>query len=480
MSEQDGPQASTKRHRSRQTSKQNGIHAPALQHPANDDGEAWRAYWKQQGQRWRTEPEIDVERQKYLDEHRNIKPGIEQGIYPFKDIEPKLTRADIEWLLATHENEQGPIDWSDESQRERKGVDLRGTDLRFVNLAGLPLACIRGGLDASEWSRATPQQREMAGVHMEGAYLLEAHLEGASLSLAHLEGAYLRKAYLAEADFRLAYLEGIYLRQAHLEGADCRLAHLERSLLYEAHMERAILRGAHLEGADLRGAHLARADLKGAIFDIVTKLESVTLSNEKFGSALFSGIHWGDADLSVVDWTQLKCLGDEHEADQRKANNGNMKDAMTRLNDYRKAVIANRQLAVALQGQGLNEDAARFAYRAQKLQRVIFRRQRKFGLYLFSSFLDLLTGYGYKPIRSFLTYLLVIGIFAAIYYNLSHHLAWNEAIVISMTAFHGRGFFPDQFHPGDPQALVAAIEAFVGLLIEVTLIATLTQRLFGK
>ena len=440
MSEQDGPQASTKRHRSRQTSKQNGIHAPALQHPANDDEEAWRAYWKQQGQRWRTEPEIDVERQKYLDEHRNIKPGIEQGIYPFKDIEPKLTRADIEWLLATHENEQGPIDWSDESQRERKGVDLRGTDLRFVNLAGLPLACIRGGLDASEWSRATPQQREMAVVHM----------------------------------------EGIYLRQAHLEGADCRLAHLERSLLYEAHMERAILRGAHLEGADLRGAHLARADLKGAIFDIVTKLESVTLSNEKFGSALFSGIHWGDADLSVVDWTQLKCLGDEHEADQRKADNGNMKDAMTRLNDYRKAVIANRQLAVALQGQGLNEDAARFAYRAQKLQRVIFRRQRKFGLYLFSSFLDLLTGYGYKPIRSFLTYLLVIGIFAAIYYNLSHHLAWNEAIVISMTAFHGRGFFPDQFHPGDPQALVAAIEAFVGLLIEVTLIATLTQRLFGK
>ncbi len=67
MSEQDGPQASTKRHRSRQTSKQNGIHAPALQHPANDDEEAWRAYWKQQGQRWRTEPEIDVERQKYLD-----------------------------------------------------------------------------------------------------------------------------------------------------------------------------------------------------------------------------------------------------------------------------------------------------------------------------------------------------------------------------------------------------------------------------
>ena len=69
--------------------------------------------------------------------------------------------------------------------------------------------------------------------------------------------------------------------------------------------------------------------------------------------------------------------------------------------------------------------------------------------------------------------------FATTYHLLGTHL-WNEAIVVSMTAFHGRGFFPDQFHPGDPQALVAAIEAFVGLLIEVTFIATLTQRLFGK
>lgn len=79
-----------------------------------------------------------------------------------------------------------------------------------------------------------------------------------------------------------------------------------------------------------------------------------------------------------------------------------------------------------------------------------------------------------------MAYLLVIGIFAVLYHQLGAHLAWNEALVISMTAFHGRGFFPDQFHPGDPQALVAAIEALVGLLIEVTFIATLTQRLFGK
>ena len=49
-----------------------------------------------------------------------------------------------------------------------------------------------------------------------------------------------------------------------------------------------------------------------------------------------------------------------------------------------------------------------------------------------------------------------------------------------MTAFHGRGFFAGTFSPADPQAGVAALEAFLGLLIEVTFIATLTQRLFRR
>jgi hypothetical protein len=49
-----------------------------------------------------------------------------------------------------------------------------------------------------------------------------------------------------------------------------------------------------------------------------------------------------------------------------------------------------------------------------------------------------------------------------------------------MSAFHGRGFFPGTFSPGDPLSLAGALEALIGLIIEVTFIATLTQRLFGK
>jgi hypothetical protein len=121
MSEQDGTQSPVKQRRNRKTNITNRVNskqAPTVQRPINDDREAWKAYWKTQGQPWRTEPEIDAERKIYLTERREINPNIEQGIYPFKDI--MLSRADVEWLLTTHENGKGPIDWRDENQRKRK------------------------------------------------------------------------------------------------------------------------------------------------------------------------------------------------------------------------------------------------------------------------------------------------------------------------------------------------------------------------
>src|SRR5437868_5229833 len=105
-------------------SEQDGAQAVALERPTSEDKEGWKAYWRLQGQPWRTEPEIDEERQRFLAERREIQPDIEMGIYPFRDV--KLGRADVEWLLVTHEGERGPVDWNDESQRGREGLNLRG------------------------------------------------------------------------------------------------------------------------------------------------------------------------------------------------------------------------------------------------------------------------------------------------------------------------------------------------------------------
>ncbi len=152
-------------------SEQDGRQATAIQRPTTNDPGAWKAYWEAQGQEWRTEPEISIERQKYLAERRSITPDIKQGIYPFKDI--KLNRADAEWLLATHESKgiRGPVDGSQRGLAARIGLDLRGADLQFVDLTRLPLAKTQGGLSGEEWVRATEEQREMATVHLEGTNL---------------------------------------------------------------------------------------------------------------------------------------------------------------------------------------------------------------------------------------------------------------------------------------------------------------------
>jgi hypothetical protein len=185
-----------------------------------------------------------------------------------------------------------------------------------------------------------------------------------------------------------------------------------------------------------------------------------------------------------VNWAQVNVLGDEQEAKQPSMWFGHLKNKHEQLEGYQRAVRSYRQLAIALQSEGMNEDAARFAYRAQFMQRKVFWHQQKFGQYLFSLFLDLLAGYGYKPWRSFVAYLIVILGFATAYFVIGRtvgpSLSPLGSFIFSMTSFHGRGFFPGGINLDDPITALAALEAFVGLLIDVTFIATLTQRLFGK
>jgi uncharacterized protein YjbI with pentapeptide repeats len=545
--------------------------------------EEWHAYWQAKGFPWRTEREIDEMRQEELRKCRAVTSDIEKGNYPFKGLE--LGRADVEWLLATHENGRGPVDWSDEWQRKRKGLDLRGADLRGADLQHLPLAGLIGGLsleedmhsllskhgdeglihlekvklgnahlegaklghaylEAADLYEAHLQYTDLTSARLQYAWLDKAHLEHANLSYAHLIATNLDDAHLEEANLSSAHAEGANLDRAHLEKANLTYIHLEKASLRGTFLNNAILEGAdlagtnlhsaHLEGTDLRDAHfegkhmetndlkqarkwfngqrwrgmedvlispeeweelqeefpeeLLPADLSGTFFDSATLLEKAHLGDNKYGLVSLVDVSWGGANLSVVDWANVKVLGDKSIALQRKMSINKRE----RLSAYQQAVRANRQLAVALLNQGLNEDAARFSYVAQVLQRKVFWfqilqprqsfRQRclSFGAWLFSGFLSLLAGYGYKLLRSFRAYVLIISIFTIIYLCLSPHLAWYEAIVVSMTAFHGRGFSPSTFSPGDPLSIASAFEAFVGLIIEVTFIATLTQRFFGK
>lgn len=443
-------------------SEQDGRQAFTFQCPITNDPAQWNAYWKAQGQQWRTEPEIDAKRQDYLTQQRSIPPSIEQGVYPFKDIDPKLTRADIEWLLSNHDGGKGPVDWDNPTDRSRVGLDLRGADLREMDLTDLPLARTLGWIEQVPGTIIPRNQREMARIHLEGANLSGAHLEGTNLTRAYLEGSSFVRANLRYTSFYHAHVEIVDLRFSHMEHAN--------------------FEGARMNGVDLRGCRAEGANFRGVLFDRNVRLKDIVLSN-KYESFFIADTSWENANLSVVDWTQISMLGDEVEA-RKSISNGLIKPRKIRIQEYETAVRANRQLALALRSQGLNENADYFAYRSLKLQRNVLRLRNNIGPFVGSLGLDIIAGYGYKPIRSLMLYVLTVILFAILYYCLgvasNHSLAWNESIVVSLTAFHGRGFFTSAFQPGDPQAAVAAIEAIVGLLIEITFIATFTQRFFAR
>jgi len=393
----------------------------ANKHPANDDKEAWKGYWNAQGQSWRTEPEISPERQHELEKQLASIPDVrEEEILYFKDIQ--LNRADIEWLLATQKTDRTVVFTRDNEQRQRhESLTLSGADLRNINLSDLPMRRVN-----------------LLGAHLEGANLQGSDLQGSVLTGIHLEGARLMKAHLEDADLVYAHLEDADLIEAHLEGALC----------------------------------------CRTFFNAATRLNDVTLGNTKHSSTSFVDVRWGDVNLTVVDWASLKMLGDEHTAQQQRHD-----DRETELYWYRRAVRANRQLATVLRTQGLNEEADRFAYRAQLLQRKVLWHQHEFGRWLFSMLLALLSGYGYRIWRILAAYVVLISLFALAYFvfgmHYPPHLHLDQAYLESITAFHGRVFL-EQFSTNTPQIWLTAFEAVTGLVVEGVFIAMLIQRYFGK
>lgn len=442
-----------------------------------EEHKSWSDYWQEQGYLWRTEAEITEKRKTFLAECLCVVPDIKQGIYPFKDI--RLSRADIEWLLATHQDGRGPVEWHDPMQHLRVGLDLRGANLIGVDLHALPLSRIHAGLTETERTDTTAKQRAMAAVQLQGANLFEAHLEGAFLAGAKLEGADLSRAHFEQASLMYAHLEGANLRTAHLEGAFLGFAQCNGKLMEEHELH-------HIrQWKDDFPARVAPANWRHVFFDRATNLDSINLGDAVHGFVSMVDVNWGEANLAMVNWEKIPMLGDEYKILQRTKLADAKHEANEQLRDYRRAARANRQLAIALQEQGLNEEAARFAYRAQVLQRGVFLRRARYGQYLFSLFLDLLAGYGYKLRNSFFAYVLVIAGFATAYFVLGPkvglHLSPLEAFVFSMTSFHGRGFSPGQnIGLANPLTVLAALEAFVGLIIEITFIATMTQRFFRR
>ena len=356
-----------------------------------------------------------------------------------------------------------------------KGKKLDGADVFY--LAKRALAGPDGNPEHYDSRLRHELLVNLSDLHLEGADLSEANLKGAALRMAHLEGVNLHEADLVGADLRLANLQGANLSWARLENSNLRLARLESTNLSQCWFD-------------------SKSLLNGVYFDSKTQL----------GDIQWGGV--GAVNLTQIDWEKVQRLGDERAVAFHKA-----------AREHEAVVRAYRQVAAQLRAQGMSDVADRFAYRAQIRQRYTYLRTLVEDLYrpwrwpgdiiryLGSSALALLAGYGYRPGRTIILYVVFITLFATTYFAFSsgcaisnpldmlfflvqqiphshvcaaHPMSWNEAFVVSFTAFHGRGFLATNIKPSDPQATIAAAEAVLGLIIEISFIATFTQRFFGS
>jgi len=305
-----------------------------------------------------------------------------------------------------------------------------------------------------------------------------ARLQGARFPTLSLQGVTFRDALLAGATFNGARLEGARFERAHVEGT-----FLSVEDVSEQNLER--LRRTQPDFSRACGA----ADLRGATFDATTALDGAIMGDKRYGSVLVLNARWGDAALDLARWDAVAELGDERLA--RRHGTGDL--SHVRLARYRDAVRANRQIAVALRERGMAPEAARFAYRARSLEtdmlglRVRWRSPSSWPRYLASRVvLRWIAGYGLKPGRTIIWYLGIISSFAAADFVLRLPLGQHDAlaptivlsVVESLYAFHGRGL-ASIGDPTDPRVTLGALEAVLGLLLEVVFIAAFTRRFFN-
>jgi len=293
--------------------------------------------------------------------------------------------------------------------------------------------------------------------HWSMAYDLSKDVQRANLSSANLSSANLSGANLSGADLYSANLSGADLTSANLSGAN---------------LTKADLSGANLTKANSSGAYLTRA-----LMNAETELDDIHLDTH---TTVF-GVRWNGAPLDGIPWEHAPQLGDEPTREVL-AKRGRTEWVAI----YRNAMRAYHGLTVALRDQGLSDAASTYRLRELAMERKALQASRNVGGWVLNVLLGGVAGHGEKPGRALVAYIGIVASFAVLFWGVTNyldsgaqHLQWYEAAVLSVSSFHGRGFFSSTIQLGDPLAIVAAFEAVAGLFIELVFIATFSRRFLG-
>ncbi|MFI5273432.1 MAG: hypothetical protein ACHQ4H_10420 [Ktedonobacterales bacterium] len=109
-------------------------------------------------------------------------------------------------------------------------------------------------------------------------------------------------------------------------------------------------------------------------------------------------------------------------------------------------------------------------------------RRKHLVRYVGSWLLDLSAGYGFRPGRAVLWGVASVNLFALAHLLLPRaltfgaQLPWDQASLLSITGFFGAGFVSLARDPHYPVAMLAAVEATLGVLVVVSFVAALIHR----
>ncbi|MDH5299935.1 MAG: pentapeptide repeat-containing protein [Gammaproteobacteria bacterium] len=257
---------------------------------------------------------------------------------------------------------------------------------------------------------------------------------------ASMSGFKLRHANLAEIDL---------VNHHHKQGLDMSYADLYRADLQHSHLFKLNLYGASLMKANLSHANLHYADL-----------ENVNLLGINLFGAKIEHVNWGD------------CLLQEQQARQA-LDNGNIKLATDLFEECEEIYRHVRKLA---EQHGLFDQAGLFFYHEMVARRM---QMTKWSVRRFlSKTVDLICGYGEKPLNVVLSSMVMIFGCALLYWmlgvteggkpiamanaaNIDMALYdFAQCVYYSIVTFTTLGY--GDITPIGYSRLVAAIEAFVG------------------
>ena len=335
-----------------------------------------------------------------------------------------------------------------------------------------------------DWSEA-----DLSGWSMEGLLLsnlkkqanfFDVNFTKANLKNVFLDGANLRKAVFYKAD----------LRQIGLYKADLRSVTLSCANLENVSISKANLKDAFLSGTNLKKAQLFDVNLKNAeLWD--SNFQEAILWGINFSGARLLGVNFKDADFDEKTYLHnvefLDC----------KFDNSTLKNAYLNLdriiiqekeNNYSQARSIYLSLKNYFKKEGMYDISGEYYFREKLMENKCNLEDKKYFEWIFSSFFNLIAGYGERCLRVIIGWFVIIFGYAFIYYYFSgiyngmaykitsYNAKFLEAIYFSIVTFTTLGFGDLAPKPGLFQ-LIASSEALLGAIFMALFIFVFARKM---